>query len=343
MNSSSGDNWYVKLADGDVHRVTLDQLDEAFQAGHIDGETMVLASGGSEWNKLGELLGLDDDAVPIEAAPAMQDDTGYIPQLPPPGAARTAPAYAASAPVGQSAYGAQHAYSRSSYAPPSYAAPSYAPPAYAATSYAPPANNGYASQVPTHRAAGVPSYAPAASRAPNSLRPVSVDFSDDMDMAQLRPRSGKAKWVVAVMTVAALGSAAGMVAVQRPAWAQPTLNRLGLRGHEDATVAVAPPPPVEVVPPPAAAPPPPAAEPTPPVAVAAAAPGADSPLNPHFTNQSDRLTDDQKQRVLDADKKGHGKKGHSASAHASGPAPKTTKSTTFTTGGSKYDPLNSSI
>src|SRR6202012_4504040 len=72
MDSSSGELWYVKLADGDVHRVTLDQLDEAFQAGHIDGDTMVLEAGGSQWKKLGDLAGIDDDAVPIEAAPVQQ-------------------------------------------------------------------------------------------------------------------------------------------------------------------------------------------------------------------------------------------------------------------------------
>jgi hypothetical protein len=52
--------WYVQLADGDVHRVTLDQLDEGFQAGHIDEKTMVLAAGASRWSPLGELAGIDE-------------------------------------------------------------------------------------------------------------------------------------------------------------------------------------------------------------------------------------------------------------------------------------------
>ena len=52
----SGDEnlWYVKTPDGDVHRVTLDQLDEAFQAGRIDENVMVLAAGATE---VGEALG----------------------------------------------------------------------------------------------------------------------------------------------------------------------------------------------------------------------------------------------------------------------------------------------
>ncbi|HEY1691226.1 MAG TPA: hypothetical protein VGG39_03650 [Polyangiaceae bacterium] len=66
----SGDEnlWYVKTPDGDVHRVTLDQLDEAFQAGRIDENVMVLAAGSTRWAKLGELAGLD---TPVPPAPAM--------------------------------------------------------------------------------------------------------------------------------------------------------------------------------------------------------------------------------------------------------------------------------
>jgi hypothetical protein len=52
--SSSGDLWYVKLGSGDVHKVTLDQLDEAFQAGHVDENTMAgAAAKGSSWIRLG--------------------------------------------------------------------------------------------------------------------------------------------------------------------------------------------------------------------------------------------------------------------------------------------------
>ena len=72
--------WYVKLANGDVHRVTIDQLDGAFQAGHIDESTMVLAAGASQWTKLGEVAGLDDEsaAPPQAAAP---DAISYVPQI----------------------------------------------------------------------------------------------------------------------------------------------------------------------------------------------------------------------------------------------------------------------
>src|SRR5260370_1235493 len=71
---SNADSWYGKLADGEVHRVTLDQLDQAFQAGHVDEETLVLAAGATQWTKLGELAGLDEppavQVVPPRAAVA---------------------------------------------------------------------------------------------------------------------------------------------------------------------------------------------------------------------------------------------------------------------------------
>ncbi len=78
----SGDDnlWYVKTPDGDVHRVTLDQLDEAFQAGRIDENVMVLAAGATKWAKLGELAGLDE---PAQKAPAASPYTPMPPSLRP--------------------------------------------------------------------------------------------------------------------------------------------------------------------------------------------------------------------------------------------------------------------
>jgi hypothetical protein len=62
----SGDEnlWYVKTDDGDVHRVTLDQLDEAFQAGRINENVMVLGGAATRWTKLGQLAGLDEAPPP---------------------------------------------------------------------------------------------------------------------------------------------------------------------------------------------------------------------------------------------------------------------------------------
>ncbi len=349
MNSSSEDLWYVKLADGDVHRVTLDQLDEAFQAGHIDAETMVLASGSSNWSKLGLLLGLDEEEIEVGApAPAAPPDpvavappaSAYSPQLEAPFASHpmSGVAHAAPAPA----------------APPasaSGAVPAHAfPPTYTHTNHStvriaqpPHPASGPAATLPF---AARPAGDPAVDRAPlpGSLRPVSVDSSDDFDF-RARRRGGKAKWVVALLVVAGLGAAAAVAVVQRPGWAQPTLNRLGLHGPSAAQAVSAALTPADPAPTPT-----PAATPAPsaaPEAIVASAPsstpGAESPLSPNFGNQP-ALSEDQKKRLADADKKAHSKKSHGGGAsHAGTGANGKSKSTTFTTGGSKYDPLNSSI
>jgi hypothetical protein len=66
--SGDHDLWYVKTADGDVDRLTLDQLDEAFNAGHIDENVTVLPAGQNNWVRLGTLLGLDQPATPPPVA-----------------------------------------------------------------------------------------------------------------------------------------------------------------------------------------------------------------------------------------------------------------------------------
>jgi hypothetical protein len=53
----SSDLWYVKLPSGDVHRVTLDQLDDAFQAGRVDGRAQVMGACTERWMTLAEILG----------------------------------------------------------------------------------------------------------------------------------------------------------------------------------------------------------------------------------------------------------------------------------------------
>jgi hypothetical protein len=101
---SAGRLWYVQLPDGDVHRVTLDQLDEGFQAGHVDASTMVLAAGATRWEKLGQLAGIDEappiqtatsSAVPPRPAPAPAAAPSYVPRpsidLAPPTFAKPSP------------------------------------------------------------------------------------------------------------------------------------------------------------------------------------------------------------------------------------------------------------
>jgi hypothetical protein len=54
------DIWHVQVPGGEVRTLTLDQLDEAFQSGWIDAETLVFPAGGLGWARLGDVAGLDD-------------------------------------------------------------------------------------------------------------------------------------------------------------------------------------------------------------------------------------------------------------------------------------------
>lgn len=66
--SSHDELWRVQLATGEVRTMTLDGLDEAFQAGAIDESTRVLAPGATGWAKLADVAGLGD-AEPAAEAP----------------------------------------------------------------------------------------------------------------------------------------------------------------------------------------------------------------------------------------------------------------------------------
>ena len=224
--SEANDLWYVKTADGDVNRVTLDQLDEAFNAGQIDENVMVLPAGEATWVKLGVLLGMDQPApTPVVLPPT-----------------------------------------------------------------------------------------PTAFAIPPSIRPVSLDLSDDLDVAPFRKKSRKGVVIGALVGVAALG---GILFAASHAKID----------SSTATAAIAAPPPVTAAP----TPPPPAPMPQPTTTAA--------PLPDHG------LTDDQKAKLAAADKaredkskarkkaRGAGNPSHSAKYKSQG----------FTTGGSKYDPLNASL
>ena len=226
---SDNDLWYVKTADGDVNRVTLDQLDEAFNAGQIDENVMVLPAGEETWVKLGALLGLDQPAPSPVALP------------------------------------------------------------------------------PT----------PTAFALPQSLRPVSLDLSDDLDEAPFKKKSRKG---------VVLGAMVGAIALGGVIFA--AVHSAGSVDTSTATAAIAAPPPVTAAPPP------------PPVAPTPAATTTAAPLPDHG------LTDDQKAKLAAADKARDDKaksrkkaRGAGNPSHGSGKI----KSQGFTTGGSKYDPLNANL
>jgi hypothetical protein len=74
--SMSGELWLVKLPGGQVHSVTLDQIDEAFQAGAIDGRAQVYAESASAWVTLATILGdgdRDDSPAPYSVRPISVD------------------------------------------------------------------------------------------------------------------------------------------------------------------------------------------------------------------------------------------------------------------------------
>lgn len=54
------DCWRVLLLTGEVRAMSLDELDEAFQAGLIDAETPLLPPGESMWTRVGVAAGLDE-------------------------------------------------------------------------------------------------------------------------------------------------------------------------------------------------------------------------------------------------------------------------------------------
>lgn len=233
--SGDHDLWYVKTADGDVDRMTLDQLDDAFNAGRIDENVTVLPAGESNWVRLGTLLGLDQPATP---------------------------------------------------SPVSFA----------------------------------PTYAPS----PNSMRPVSIDLSDDPEMAQLHKKSRKG--VGFAVAAAVLLIPAGILGANR--------MHLGIGSSSSsvdtnvAAAAVVAPPPVTAAPP--------APVPPPPVATATAT-----------TSTDNRLNDEQRAKLAAADKALDAKikskqKARAISGGGHHNSPKY-KSQGFTSGGNKYDPLNSGI
>ncbi len=314
--------WYVKLANGDVHKVTLDQLDTAFQAGHIDENTMVLAEGLDTWSKLGDVAGLGEEEAEAPASPAKAPaaDPSHGFDL-----SRTydAPAYVA--PPAPSAYVPSQAQTL-----PMQNSP------YAATRAA------AAQAAPVQRYAAPVAMAPAPSPyVPTSLRPLSMDLEGDLDI----PVRRKSRWGFVVAVVGLAGIAGGIgFAAQKMHFGQSSTDDIA---SVAAAAAVAPPPPAVQAPPPADPTPSPAAPsfvaPSSNASAATATAGGttvsdNSPLNPQFTTQLN-----EKVKLSSAGKGRDAKsKGRHGGAPAASHGPAKVKSP-FTTGGNKFDPLNSSI
>ncbi len=75
--------WYVRLPNGNVITVSLDDLDAAFQRGDVTEETLVFRQGMKEWLPLGQAAGLDDADDTTQTAPP-QVQAHQVAQVAPP-------------------------------------------------------------------------------------------------------------------------------------------------------------------------------------------------------------------------------------------------------------------
>ena len=66
---SDHDLWQVKLSEGCVVEMTLDEIDTAFNAGRISARTSVVPPGDFRWTTLGDAAGLEDEEREAEPAP----------------------------------------------------------------------------------------------------------------------------------------------------------------------------------------------------------------------------------------------------------------------------------
>lgn len=70
MHDETPDLFHVRLANGELRVLTLEQLDDAFQARWIDERTPVLRAGELAWSTLGQIAGLDETPAPVAVAPS---------------------------------------------------------------------------------------------------------------------------------------------------------------------------------------------------------------------------------------------------------------------------------
>jgi hypothetical protein len=74
--------WHVQLGGGVVRTLSLDELDDAFQAGKIDERTLVTRAGSNQWATLGEIAGITEQ--PYSLAPLAMDIASSNVVIPPP-------------------------------------------------------------------------------------------------------------------------------------------------------------------------------------------------------------------------------------------------------------------
>jgi hypothetical protein len=328
--------WQVQLASGQVCRMTLELLDDAFQDGLIKEDTLIRQDGTEEWVTLAQVAGLDSesdgpvtdpDAVPADAAaeiaaaaspieaeapmtiPAGTLEIPTVPASEPPAfVPATAASFAEQVPVAQPAPQPvlnQTAGYFDPFAPPVQVAQLVPPPAQAA-SFATQSQN-----MPNQAFVQQALVAPESFT--RSTAPVAADIDFDVDTVNFGRKRSPAKWIVGIAAV--LGGV-GFAAMSMNSQAE---------SIPPAVAAPAMPPPYETPPP-------------------STPPASDMPAT---TPAKATLSDDARRALADADKaraaKMQQKQAQSRGAGATPAARPGKKSDPFHKGGDKFDPLNSSL
>ena len=313
--------WQVQLASGQVCRMTLELLDDAFQDGLISEDTLIMQDGTSEWVTLREVAGLDaegepespasdtavDTAAPVLDNVAPAQAVAAMPQAAPVVAVAAAPVQAAPVQAPAPVRPAEPRPFMDPFAPPIQMAP--AP----VTQMVPPASIQAAPFVFQGASQGpAPNFAIPPEPFTRSTAPVAADIDFDIETVNFGQKRSPAKWIIGIAAV--LGGL-GFVA----------MNMNGTT--ESIPPAVASP----------AAPPAYESHPTP------AAQPAPAPVVPAKA----ALSDDARKALLDADKARAAKMQQQRAAQPSrgggGPSGPRKKSDPFHKGGDKYDPLNASL
>lgn len=319
------DRWYAQLDSGEVSLMTLDELQEAFEAGKVHASTFVVQIGQQAWQTLGEVAGLggDSEEAAVEA-----------PQASPVASYQAAPA-ATAFPTQQSvAPRAQYAVSASGFKTPIHQGSHAGTGARAQGPYLgsafPPA---VAAALAAPEPQSVPGSAAGASQSDDSSPAgVMIAHSPDGDFASPSFKAGRGRMAaMAAGAVAIIGGIGFAVSQADQAGAGPEMIT------SSAPLLAATP----FVP-----------KPFDPTRAAENAPAAESPKGAPSeaasekarASGSERFSDDVKRTLLESDKK-RAKPVKKGKGPAPRGAPRGGKegSSTFKSGGDAYDPLNDGL
>jgi hypothetical protein len=185
--------WQVQLASGQVCRMTLELLDDAFQDGLISEDTLIMQDGTSEWVTLRQVAGLDSEGEAPASGDAAEANGASAAVI------ENAPVSAAVAPAPvQAALPSQPRPFIDPFAPPVQAAP-------VATQMVPPASVQAAPFA--FQGAAQHSFAPQAgySMPPDPLTrstaPVAADIDFDLDTVSFGKKRSPAKWIIGIAAV----------------------------------------------------------------------------------------------------------------------------------------------